>query len=88
MKPPTHAGQERGGDTLWKKCPTESPAEAVLPLPACALQAKNALENYAYSVKNTLADPAVGGKLEAGDKERLQKAVEETIDWLDHNQVG
>ncbi len=57
-------------------------------LPDVPPQAKNGLENYAYSVKNTLNDPAVGGKLDAGDKEKLTKVVDETIDWLDHNQVG
>jgi hypothetical protein len=39
-------------------------------------------------VRNTLKDSAVADKLEAGDKDRLERLVNETIDWLDHNQVG
>lgn len=38
-------------------------------------------------MRNTLQDSNVAGKIDAGDKERLEKMVQETIDWLDHNQV-
>eukprot|EP00887_Chlorella_sp_A99_P000405 scaffold13.g405.t1 len=40
------------------------------------------------SVKNTLNDSSVTDKLSADDKEALHKAVNETIDWLDHNQLA
>ena len=52
------------------------------------VEAKNGLENYAFSVRNTLRDEAVAPKLDAGDKERLERAVNEALDWMDHNQVG
>lgn len=42
----------------------------------------------AFSVRNTLRDSNVAGKIDASDKERLEKLVEETIEWMDHNQVG
>lgn len=42
----------------------------------------------AFSVRNTLRDSNIAGKIDAADKERLEKAVEETVEWMDHNQVG
>lgn len=52
------------------------------------VDAKNGLENYAYSLRNTVSDPQVGEKLPEADKEALNKAVEETIKWLDSNQTA
>jgi len=49
------------------------------------VEAKNNLENYAYSVKNSVSDPQVSGKLTPEDKETLEKAVKDSVDWLDHN---
>jgi L1 cell adhesion molecule like protein len=49
------------------------------------IQAKNGLESYAYSLRNTLSDEKVGDKLDAGDKEKLTKAIDETVEWLDNN---
>ena len=49
------------------------------------IQAKNALESYAYSLRNTLSDEKVGDKLDAADKEKLTKAIGETVEWLDNN---
>ncbi|KAL4447327.1 hypothetical protein ABPG77_007360 [Micractinium sp. CCAP 211/92] len=52
------------------------------------VEAKNSLENYAFSVRNTLRDSNVAGKIDASDKERLEKLVDETIEWMDHNQLA
>lgn len=52
------------------------------------IEAKNGLENYAYSLRNTLRDEKIGSKLEGGDKEKLDKAIEETIKWLEANQTA
>ncbi|KAF8431267.1 heat shock protein 70 family [Terfezia claveryi] len=49
------------------------------------ISAKNSLESYAYSLRNTLSDEKVDEKLDASDKEKLKKAIDETVDWLDHN---
>jgi L1 cell adhesion molecule like protein len=46
------------------------------------------LENYAFSVRNTLRDNAVADKIDADEKEKLEKMVNETIEWLDHNQLA
>ena len=53
---------------------------------AARIQAKNGLESYAYSLKNTLSDSKVDEKLEAGDKEKLNSEIEKTVAWLDDNQ--
>jgi len=51
------------------------------------VEAKNSLENYAYSVRNTLNDKEkVGTKLSEEDRETLDAAVQETIEWLESNQ--
>ena len=52
------------------------------------VDAKNALENYAYNMRNTIKDDKVADKLDAADKETIEKAVESTIEWLDANQLA
>jgi L1 cell adhesion molecule like protein len=52
------------------------------------IEAKNGLENYSYSLRNTLKDENIASKLSADDKDKLTKAVDETIHWLDSNQNG
>ena len=55
---------------------------------ASRISAKNSLESYAYSLKNTLGDPKVDEKLDASDKEALEKEIKKTIDWIDESQQG
>merc|ERR1740130_706578 len=52
------------------------------------IEARNALENYVYSVKNTLGDSekGVADKIGDDDKETIEKALEEVNEWLDDNQ--
>jgi L1 cell adhesion molecule like protein len=52
------------------------------------IQAKNGLESYAYSLKNTISDSKVDEKLDAGDKEKLKAEIEKTVAWLDDNQTA
>jgi len=53
------------------------------------VEARNSLENYAYSVRNALNDKEkVAGKLEAEDQATVENAVKETIEWLDLNQAA
>ncbi|BGP41882.1 Hsp70 chaperone [Rhodotorula kratochvilovae] len=49
---------------------------------AARITAKNGLETYAYSLRNSI-DGDLKEKLEAADKESLDKAITETISWLD-----
>ncbi|KAL1971695.1 hypothetical protein VTN31DRAFT_2316 [Thermomyces dupontii] len=48
--------------------------------------AKNGLESYAYSLKNTINE----GKLSISDsdKEKLKSKIDEVINWLDNNQTA
>jgi heat shock protein 1/8 len=53
---------------------------------ASRIHAKNGLESYAYSLKNTINE----GKLNMSDddKSKIQGKVDETISWLDSNQTA
>jgi len=52
------------------------------------IEAKNAVENYAYNMRNTLNDEKVAGNLDAADKEKITKEVDAAIEWLDANQLA
>ncbi|KAK7265176.1 hypothetical protein RJT34_32792 [Clitoria ternatea] len=52
------------------------------------VEAKNSLENYAYNMRNTIKDEKIGGKLSPDDKQKIEKAVEDAIQWLDGNQLA
>jgi len=49
------------------------------------IQAKNQLESYAFSLRNTLNDSKIGDKIDSGDKSKLEAAIQETIKWLEKN---
>ena len=50
--------------------------------------ARNSLENYAYSVKQVVADPATESKLNADDRNKVKSKVEEVLNWLDRNPLA
>jgi heat shock protein 5 len=50
------------------------------------IDARNALEGYAYSLKNTVGDAEKSAKLSAEDKSAIEAAVEQVTSWLDENQ--
>ncbi|KAF4314691.1 hypothetical protein G195_011551 [Phytophthora kernoviae 00238/432] len=50
------------------------------------IEAKNALENYAYSLRNSLNDEKLKEKIPEADKKMVDDKVTETINWLDANQ--
>ncbi|KAL3721170.1 hypothetical protein ACJRO7_005914 [Eucalyptus globulus] len=52
------------------------------------VEAKNALENYAYNMRNTVRDDKFAGKLDPADKQKIEKAIDEAIEWLDRNQLA
>ncbi|RYO93022.1 hypothetical protein DL764_008042 [Monosporascus ibericus] len=50
------------------------------------IEARNALENYAFSLKNQVNDEeGLGGKIDDEEKETILDAVKETTDWLEEN---
>ncbi|KAJ7156047.1 heat shock cognate 70 [Mycena crocata] len=55
---------------------------------AARITSKNALESYAYNLRNSINDEKLADKFEAGDKAKLEGAVNDTIKWLDASQEG
>ncbi|KAF9876364.1 78 kda glucose-regulated protein precursor [Colletotrichum karsti] len=50
------------------------------------IEARNGLENYAFSLKNQVNDDeGLGGKIDDEDKETILEAVKETTSWLEEN---
>ena len=52
------------------------------------VEAKNGLENYAFSVKNTLNDEKIAGKISDVEKRKVLDAVNSTTSWLESNQTA
>jgi len=52
------------------------------------IEAKNALENYCYSIKSSIESAEVKDKISAGDKNTLTKKIDETIAWLETHQTA
>jgi L1 cell adhesion molecule like protein len=48
------------------------------------IEAKNKLENYTYQIKNTVSD----AKFPEEDKKELESVIEDTIKWIDSNQLA
>ena len=53
---------------------------------ASRIQAKGKLENYCYSVKNSLNDEKLKDKIEESDKTTVVQTIEDTLKWLDEHQ--
>ncbi|KAJ5993838.1 Heat shock protein 70 family [Penicillium sp. IBT 35674x] len=50
------------------------------------IEARNGLENYAFSLKNQANDEeGLGGQIDEDDKQTILDAVKEAIDWLEDN---
>ncbi|KEY70720.1 hypothetical protein S7711_03218 [Stachybotrys chartarum IBT 7711] len=50
------------------------------------IEARNGLENYAFSLKNQVNDEeGLGGKIDDDDKETILDAVKEATEWLEEN---
>jgi heat shock protein 1/8 len=50
------------------------------------IEAKNALENYCFSMKNTLSDEKLADKFTEDDKKTIGDGCDEGIKWLEGNQ--
>lgn len=49
------------------------------------IQARNELEQYAYSVKNNMNREELKEIFTSDEKEKMEKAVDETLEWLEKN---
>lgn len=51
------------------------------------VDARNKLESYLYSMRATIGDKdKLADKIDADDKEKIESALKETLEWLDENQ--
>ena len=51
------------------------------------VDARNSLETYVYNMKNTINDKdKLADKIEKEDKEKIDSALKDALDWLDDNQ--
>ena len=49
------------------------------------MQSRNDLENYVFSLKNTLLDENVSKKLSEEDKKTFQQLVDDSLKWIDQH---
>ncbi|KAI4352359.1 hypothetical protein L6164_006620 [Bauhinia variegata] len=52
------------------------------------VDAKNALENYAYKMKNAINDEKISSKFSPKDKKNIEDAIEDAMKWFDANQLA
>jgi heat shock protein 1/8 len=50
------------------------------------VKARNGLESAAYSMRSSVGDAKVADKLGEGDREAVEKAAKDALDWLDSNE--
>ncbi|MFH4980613.1 hypothetical protein AB6A40_007322 [Gnathostoma spinigerum] len=52
------------------------------------IASRNALESYAFNMKQTLEDEKLKDKISSEDKDKIRKKCDEVISWLDRNQTA
>merc|ERR1712228_1028331 len=52
------------------------------------VEAKNGLENYCYSMQNSIMSGDMKDRIPSDKKKELEDMIKETIDWLDANQTA
>nr|ABC01063.1 HSP70 [Procambarus clarkii] len=52
------------------------------------VEAKNRLEALCFSIKSAVSEPSVGDKLSAEEKRSVEEKAQETLNWLDANQLA
>ena len=52
------------------------------------VDAKNALENYAYNMRNSIAEEKIASQIEEADKTTINTSIDAAIEWLDANQLA
>merc|ERR1712157_70107 len=50
------------------------------------IEAKNALENYCFSLKSSISGEEIQNKMSESDRSMLESKIDDTIKWLDENQ--
>nr|CAA53039.1 heat shock protein (hsc70) [Dictyostelium discoideum] len=52
------------------------------------VESKNKLENYAFTVKNSIKDEKVAAKISDSDKSTIESETESVLKWLESNQTA
>ena len=52
------------------------------------IDARNQLENYAYSIRTTISDEKMGSKIQQTDKQKIESAVEDCLTWIGNNTLA
>ncbi|RWS26375.1 heat shock cognate 71 kDa protein-like protein [Leptotrombidium deliense] len=52
------------------------------------IQAKNSLESYCFSLKQTMEDPNVTSKISNEEKKKVIEKVQDTLTWAEHNTLA
>ena len=52
------------------------------------VEAKNGLENYCYTMRNTLNEEKLKDKFDEADKKKIEEGVNSTLAWLEKNQLA
>jgi len=52
------------------------------------IEAKNGLENYCFSLKNSMEEEKLKEKFEPEDKQKMEEAIKDALDWLERNQIA
>ncbi|KAL3519781.1 hypothetical protein ACH5RR_017930 [Cinchona calisaya] len=52
------------------------------------VEAKIALEKYAYNIRNSLNDKKISGMLYPAEKKKIEDAIEQSLEWLQKNQLA
>ena len=52
------------------------------------IAAKNALESYAFNLKSTVEDDKVKEKISSSNRNAILKKANDTLNWLERNQVS
>lgn len=50
------------------------------------IEARNALENYCYTLRNTISEDKVKDKISADDKKAIEDKVAEVLAWMEENE--
>eukprot|EP01069_Polyplicarium_translucidae_P012961 Polyplicarium_translucidae@DN682_c0_g1_i2.p1 len=52
------------------------------------IESKNALENYCFSMRNAMEEEKIKEKIEEADKKVVEAKIDETLQWLERNQLA
>ncbi|KAI4346721.1 hypothetical protein L6164_007593 [Bauhinia variegata] len=52
------------------------------------VEAKNALENFAYNMRSAINNEVIGSRLSSEDKKKIEGEIKKAVQWLESNQLA